>query len=165
MPESAAFPAEKNVIAGNVVGYGGTSGKIFINGLAGERFAVRNSGMICVAEGVGDHGCEYMTGGRAVILGPAGVNFGAGMTGGIAYVYDEAGDFDLSCNMESVDLESVEPGSDAEEELRSLIEEHFRATGSARARQFLAQWSSHRPRFVRVFPVEYRQALARKNGK
>ncbi|MBQ7696934.1 MAG: glutamate synthase large subunit [Lentisphaeria bacterium] len=163
VPDGAAFPAEKNVIAGNVVGYGGTSGRIFINGLAGERFAVRNSGMICVAEGVGDHGCEYMTGGRAVILGPAGVNFGAGMTGGIAYVYDEAGDFDLACNMESVDLESVEPGSDAEKELRSLIEEHFRATGSARARRFLAEWPSHRPRFVRVFPVEYRQALAKED--
>ncbi|MBP5232991.1 MAG: glutamate synthase subunit alpha, partial [Planctomycetes bacterium] len=162
-PEGATFRPEENVIAGNVIGYGGTSGKIFINGLAGERFAIRNSGMTCVAEGVGDHGCEYMTGGRVVILGRVGVNFAAGMTGGLAYVYDETGHFDLSCSVEGIDLESVEPGSASEAELKALIEEHCAATGSPRAREFLDHWEAHRARFVRVFPVEYRSALARQS--
>ena len=155
----AAFAAEDNVIAGTVIGYGGTSGSVFINGIAGERFAIRNSGMTLVAEGIGDHGCEYMTGGRVVILGHVGVNFAAGMTGGLAYVYDEKGHFDLSCNPDGVDLESIEPGTGAEKELKSLIEAHFRATGSARASSMLADWEQYRARFVRVFPVEYRNAL------
>ena len=158
-PAEADFRAEDNVIAGNVIGYGGTSGKIFINGVAGERFAIRNSGMTLVAEGIGDHGCEYMTGGRAVILGRVGVNFAAGMTGGLAYVYDETGHFDLSCNPVGVDLESVEPGSDAEDELKGLLREHVDATGSAKAAEMLNNWELHRARFVRIFPVEYRDAL------
>ncbi len=160
-PDDAPFEAAANVIAGNVIGYGGTSGKIFINGIAGERFAIRNSGMTMVAEGIGDHGCEYMTGGRVVVLGPVGMNFAAGMTGGLAYVYDAKGHFDLSCNLDGVDLESIEPGSDGERELKSLIEEHLAETGSQRAQEMLADWEQYRPRFVRVFPVEYRAALER----
>ena len=159
VPAEAAFRAEDNVIAGNVVGYGATSGRIFINGRAGERFAVRNSGAILVAEGVGDHGCEYMTGGRVVVLGAVGVNFAAGMTGGIAYVYDEYGDFDLHCNTECVDLENVPPDSEAEHELLALIQNHHRETGSVLAERMIINWLHYRPRFVRVFPVEYRRAL------
>ena len=158
-PPAAAYSADENVIAGNVIGYGGTSGKIFINGIAGERFGIRNSGMTMVAEGIGDHGCEYMTGGRAVILGHVGVNFAAGMTGGLAYVYDEKGHFDLSCNPDGVDLESIEPGSEAETELKALLREHLAETGSAKAAEMLNNWEQHRARFVRVFPVEYRNAL------
>ncbi|MBO4345765.1 MAG: glutamate synthase large subunit, partial [Victivallales bacterium] len=160
-PKEASFAPEENVIAGNVIGYGGTSGKIFINGIAGERFAIRNSGMTLVAEGIGDHGCEYMTGGRVVILGRAGVNFAAGMTGGLAYVYDGKGDFDLSCNMDGIDLESIEPGTDGETELKRLIEEHFRETGSPLAGRMLSDWEQYRAKFVRIFPVEYRAALQR----
>ena len=163
-PQCTGYRPEENVIAGNVIGYGGTSGKIFLNGIAGERFAIRNSGMTLVAEGIGDHGCEYMTGGRVVVLGHVGVNFAAGMTGGIAYVFDEKGHFDLSCNPEGVDLESVEPGSDAETELKALIGEHLRETSSPRAARMLDDWERYRPRFVRVFPVEYRNALARQGG-
>ena len=159
VPYDAAFRAEENVIAGNVIGYGGTSGQIFINGQAGERFGIRNSGMTLVAEGIGDHGCEYMTGGRVLILGSTGVNFAAGMTGGLAYVYDESGDFDLRCNVESVDLESVQPGSDAEAEILDLLHRHVQETGSHKAARILADWQDYRPRFVRVFPVEYRHAL------
>ena len=159
------YPAESNVIAGNVIGYGGTSGKIFINGIAGERFAIRNSGMTLVAEGIGDHGCEYMTGGRVVILGHVGVNFAAGMTGGLAYVYDEKGHFDLSCNPDGIDLESVEPGSEAEQELLQLIREHQKETGSAKAAEMLADWEQYRARFVRIFPVEYRNALLAEGGR
>ena len=163
-PEGAGYRAENNVIAGNVTGYGGTSGKIFINGIAGERFAIRNSGMTLVAEGIGDHGCEYMTGGRVVILGHVGVNFAAGMTGGLAYVYDEKGHFDLSCNPDGVDLESVEPGTEAEEELLSLIREHWKETGSGKAEEMLKNWEQYRPGFVRIFPVEYRNALKMKGN-
>ncbi|WP_298767929.1 glutamate synthase large subunit, partial [uncultured Fibrobacter sp.] len=163
-PHNATFKAEDNVIAGNVIGYGGTSGKVFINGLAGERFGIRNSGMLLVSEGVGDHGCEYMTGGRVVVLGRVGVNFAAGMTGGFAYVYDETGHFDLSCNVESVDLESVLPGSDSEAELLGIIGEHVKATGSEKGRRILESWNSERPKFVKVVPVEYRHALLAHQG-
>ena len=159
-PHNATFKAEDNVIAGNVIGYGGTSGKVFINGLAGERFGIRNSGMLLVSEGVGDHGCEYMTGGRVVVLGRVGVNFAAGMTGGLAYVYDETGHFDLSCNVDSVDLESVLPGTESEKELLDIIKQHVEATGSAKGKRTLEDWNDARPKFVKVFPVEYRHALA-----
>ena len=159
-PHNATFKAEDNVIAGNVIGYGGTSGKVFINGLAGERFGIRNSGMLLVSEGVGDHGCEYMTGGRVVVLGRVGVNFAAGMTGGLAYVYDETGHFDLSCNVDSVDLESVLPGTESEKELLDIIKQHVEATGSAKGKRILEDWNDARPKFVKVFPVEYRHALA-----
>ena len=161
-PSNASFRAEDNVIAGNVIGYGGTSGKIFINGLAGERFGIRNSGMLLVSEGVGDHGCEYMTGGRVVVLGRVGVNFAAGMTGGFAYVYDETGHFDLSCNVDSADLESVLPGTESESELLDIIKQHVEATGSEKGKRILENWNSERPKFVKIFPVDYRNALAKK---
>ncbi|MBR2307125.1 MAG: glutamate synthase subunit alpha, partial [Fibrobacter sp.] len=161
-PSNASFKAEDNVIAGNVIGYGGTSGKIFINGLAGERFGIRNSGMLLVSEGVGDHGCEYMTGGRVVVLGRVGVNFAAGMTGGFAYVYDETGHFDLSCNVDSADLESVLPGTESESELLDIIKQHVEATGSEKGKRILENWNSERPKFVKIFPVDYRNALAKK---
>ena len=161
-PHNASFKAEENVIAGNVIGYGGTSGKIFINGLAGERFGIRNSGMLLVSEGVGDHGCEYMTGGRVVVLGRVGVNFAAGMTGGFAYVYDETGHFDLSCNVDSADLESVLPGTDSEKELMDIIQQHVDATGSEKGKRILENWNCERPKFVKIFPIDYRNALAKK---
>jgi glutamate synthase (NADPH/NADH) large chain len=160
-PREALFAAEENVIAGNVIGYGGTSGRIFLNGQAGERFAVRNSGVTAVVEGVGDHGCEYMTGGRVVVLGATGVNFAAGMTGGIAYVYDDGSDFDLRCNVGTVDLENIPAGSDDEAELMRLIAEHVKLTGSPKGSRILENWSDERHQFVKVFPVEYRQALGR----
>ena len=147
------FIPEANVIAGNVIAYGATEGKIFLNGQAGERFGIRNSGATLVAEGVGDHGCEYMTGGKVVVLGPTGVNFGAGMTGGVAYVLDAAGDFDLRCNLASIDLTTVEAGSDDEKELLALLNEHVRRTGSPLAQRILGSWSAYRPTFVKVVPT------------
>ncbi len=164
-PEDAKFKAEENVIAGNVIGYGGTSGKLFINGQAGERFCIRNSGITAVVEGVGDHGCEYMTGGRVVVLGHTGVNFAAGMTGGIAYVLDCSNDFDLRCNIGTIDLETVLAGSDDEKELLGLLREHLDATGSPQAQAILNDWVNYRNRFVKVYPVEYRQALMARGGK
>ena len=144
---------EGDVLAGNVIAYGATSGAIYVGGRAGERFGIRNSGATLVAEGIGDHGCEYMTGGVALILGPTGVNFAAGMTGGVAYVLDETGDLDLSCNLDSVDLFPVEAGSDDEAALRALLAEHAARTGSPKARRILDGWPSFRPRFVRVSPT------------
>ncbi|MCX7934766.1 MAG: glutamate synthase-related protein, partial [Planctomycetota bacterium] len=155
-------PAE-NVLAGNVLLYGATSGEVYINGRAGERFAIRNSGAIAVVEGIGDHGCEYMTGGRVVVLGSTGINFGAGMSGGIAYVYDETGMFDDRCNLEMIDLEVIPPGEDAE--LRFLIERHVAFTNSARGRDILAHWRESLPFFIRVFPMEYRRALGRMSAE
>ena len=144
---------EGDVLAGNVIAYGATSGAIYVGGRAGERFGIRNSGATLVAEGIGDHGCEYMTGGVALILGPTGVNFAAGMTGGVAYVLDETGDLDLSCNLDSVDLFPVEAGSDDEAALRALLADHAARTGSPKARRILDDWPSFRPRFVRVSPT------------
>ncbi len=152
--EDGSFAPEQNVIAGNVIAYGATEGKIFLNGQAGERFGIRNSGATLVAEGVGDHGCEYMTGGTVVILGPTGVNFGAGMTGGTAYVLDEAGDFDLRCNLASIDLAVVEADSPAEASLKTLLQEHVTRTHSPLATRILRAWSVYRPRFVQVKPVK-----------
>jgi len=160
-PEHASYVAEDNIIIGNVAFYGATSGRAFIRGQAGERFCVRNSGVYAVVEGVGDHGCEYMTGGRVVVLGSTGRNFAAGMSGGVAYVYDEAGDFGSTrCNMEMVELESVVESDDIME-LRGLIEEHARYTGSAVAQQLLDQWTDALPRFVKVMPTDYKRALER----
>ena len=143
-----------NAIAGNVIAYGATAGAIFINGLAGERFGIRNSGATLVAEGIGDHGCEYMTGGVAVILGPVGVNFAAGMTGGIAYVLDETGDLDLNCNLDSVDLFPLEENSGDEKRLQDLLREHLRRTGSGKARRILDAWQDFRHRFSIVLPAK-----------
>ena len=149
-PDHASFAPEDNIIAGNVVAYGATSGAIFINGQAGERFGVRNSGATLVVEGIGDHGCEYMTGGVAVVIGPVGVNFAAGMTGGTAYVYDERGDLDLNCNLDSVDLFSVVEGSDDEAQLCAILREHVARTKSPKARRILGNWQSTRNAFVKV---------------
>src|SRR5581483_9987706 len=158
-PEGSAFVAEDNVIVGNTVLYGATSGRAFFRGLAGERFAVRNSGALAVVEGVGDHGCEYMTGGRVVVLGETGRNFAAGMSGGIAYVLDEAGVFPGRCNTDLVDLE--EPTGADLEEVRALVVEHGRRTGSAVAERLLQRWSEASPAFVKVMPRDYKKALTR----
>jgi glutamate synthase (NADPH/NADH) large chain len=145
--------AEKNVIAGNVIAYGATSGAVFINGRAGERFAVRNSGATLVVEGVGDHGCEYMTGGTVVVLGGVGVNFAAGMTGGVAYVLDLDGDLDLKSNLASVDLAPIRAGSDDEKTLLALLKEHVGRTGSRQTERILADWCNMRPLFAKIQPV------------
>jgi glutamate synthase domain-containing protein 2/glutamate synthase domain-containing protein 3/glutamate synthase domain-containing protein 1 len=154
----AMYDASANMIAGNVLLYGATSGEVFINGRAGERFAIRNSGANAVVEGVGDHGCEYMTGGRVVVLGSTGVNFAAGMSGGIAYVYDETGMFDANCNLEMVDLEMVLTRAD-ERELKGMIERHVSLTGSLKGKAILGDWPAARQRFVKVLPMEYRRVL------
>jgi glutamate synthase domain-containing protein 2/glutamate synthase domain-containing protein 3 len=156
-PESALFRAEENMIVGNTVLYGATSGRAFIRGLAGERFAVRNSGAHAVVEGVGDHGCEYMTGGRVIVLGTTGRNFAAGMSGGIAYVYDRDRRFEGRCNTELVDLEPLAEEDDAE--VRALIAEHAARTGSLVARNVLASWDRARLRFVKVMPRDYKRVL------
>ncbi|HUE26377.1 MAG TPA: glutamate synthase large subunit, partial [Solirubrobacteraceae bacterium] len=157
-PERARFLAEENMIVGNTALYGATAGRAFFRGLAGERFAVRNSGAKAVVEGVGDHGCEYMTGGRVVVLGPTGRNFAAGMSGGVAYVYDKDRHFADRCNLELVDLEQLTEADD--EELKALISEHVARTGSMVGRNLLASWErGARDRFVKVMPRDYRRAL------
>ncbi len=150
---------EENILVGNVVLYGATSGEAFFNGMAGERFAVRNSGATAVVEGLGDHGCEYMTNGLVVVLGKTGRNFAAGMSGGIAYVLDENGEFaDYRCNKASVDLEPVFDPSD-QQILHTTIYRHFDATGSPRAKRILENWSGMLPKFVKVFPHEFKRVL------
>ncbi len=158
-PAQAGFRAEENIIVGNVALYGATSGEAYLRGMAGERFAVRNSGADAVVEAVGDHGCEYMTGGRVVVLGPTGRNFGAGMSGGIAYVLDEAGTFPAAVNGQMV---GTEPLQEAEEiaALRAMIERHLAHTGSTRARTVLDHWELYVPRFVKVIPRDYQRMLA-----
>lgn len=159
-PENAGFQPHDNVIAGNVVLYGATGGEIYINGKAGERFAVRNSGAKAVVEGLGDHGCEYMTGGVVVVIGSTGKNFAAGMSGGLAYVYDPNQLFDTKCNLDMVDLETVW-NQDDRNLLYSLLEKHYQYTGSARAENILKNWESNLPLFVKVIPVDYRKVLER----
>ncbi len=154
----APFKAEDNVIAGNVVGYGATSGEIFISGFCGERFLVRNSGVEAVVEGTGDHGCEYMTGGRAVILGETGRNFAAGMSGGIAYVWDERGTFRPKVNREMVEFEELDAGD--LDYVKHRIERHVDHTGSARGKAILAAWPTEQKKFVKVMPTDYKRALA-----
>jgi glutamate synthase (ferredoxin) len=158
-PRASTFVAEENIIIGNVALYGATGGEAYVRGLAGERFCVRNSGAHAVVEGIGDHGCEYMTGGRVVVLGPTGRNFAAGMSGGIAYVLDVDGDFKRRCNLEMVDLEPLDQAEDIDL-VRDLIERHVRYTGSACGARILADWVDVRPRFVKVMPKEYRRVLA-----
>ncbi len=162
-PASAVFRAEENMIVGNTVLYGATAGRAFIRGLAGERFAVRNSGAKAVVEGVGDHGCEYMTGGRVVILGPTGRNFAAGMSGGIAYVYDKDRRFEGRCNTDLVDLEPLTEAD--EDEVKALISEHAQRTGSLVARNVLASWERSSERFVRVMPRDYKRVLAEREAE
>jgi glutamate synthase (NADPH/NADH) large chain len=185
-PAESPIVPEENIIVGNTVLYGAIQGECYFRGVGGERFAVRNSGAIAVVEGVGDHGCEYMTGGVVVVLGATGRNFAAGMSGGVAYVLDETGDFDRRCNLSMVDLEPIpeedaaleafdHQGGDLEthglvdilhdmtnndaQRLKVLIERHRRYTGSAKAKRILDHWGEYRPRFVKVMPVDYRQAL------
>jgi glutamate synthase (NADPH/NADH) large chain len=185
--EATKIVPEESIIVGNTVLYGAVSGEVYFRGVAGERFAVRNSGAIAVVEGVGDHGCEYMTGGIVVVLGPTGRNFAAGMSGGIAYVLDESADFESRCNMAMVDLEPVEEEEDLNqrlnhqggdlaghgrvdimtdmtrfdaERLRQLISNHLQYTCSSRAREILDDWENFKPKFRKVMPVEYRRALA-----
>jgi glutamate synthase (ferredoxin) len=157
-PNSAEYKAEDNIIIGNVALYGATDGEAFIRGVAGERFAVRNSGATAVVEGVGDHGCEYMTRGRVIVLGRTGRNFAAGMSGGIAYVLNPDGDFAERCNLDMVELETFE---DAREEhwVHSLVEEHSRLTGSERARKIVEEWTRFREMMIKVMPIEYRKVL------
>src|SRR6185436_15211635 len=156
-PKFSPFRADDQVIVGNVVLYGATSGRALFNGRAGERFAVRNSGATTVVEGVGDHGCEYMTGGTVVILGTTGRNFGAGMSGGFAYVFDEDAHFEARCNKEMVELVAFGP-QDAET-VRELLEEHVQRTGSRKALELLDSWEGVTSKFVKVVPSEYRRAL------
>jgi len=157
-PQESPFKAEENILIGNVCLYGATSGRAFFRGCAAERFCVRNSGAWTVIEGVGDHGCEYMTGGRAVILGSTGRNFAAGMSGGIAYVWDVDGDFNVRCNLELVELEPVEANEDIAE-IQGLVEEHFEHTGSAVAQRVLAGWPGVLEQFVKVMPIDYKRVL------
>jgi glutamate synthase domain-containing protein 2/glutamate synthase domain-containing protein 1/glutamate synthase domain-containing protein 3 len=159
-PPGSPFDPKDNVIVGNTLLYGATSGEVFINGLAGERFAVRNSGATAVVEGVGDHGCEYMTGGLVAVLGRTGRNFAAGMSGGIAYVLDEQQLFDTLCNLDMVDLESLWEEEDRRV-LYDLIERHEKWTGSRQARWILERWEEMAGKFVKVIPIDYRKALER----
>jgi glutamate synthase (NADPH/NADH) large chain len=184
-PERSSIVPEESIVVGNTVLYGAISGECYFRGVAGERFAVRNSGAIAVVEGAGDHGCEYMTGGCVVVLGPTGRNFAAGMSGGVAYVLDERGDFERHCNMAMVELEPIDPGDvspfdqangdtlerfnfvnllhdmtkDDEMRLYRLIENHRHYTGSERAKAILGNWTAYLPKFVKVMPTEYRKAL------
>ncbi len=157
-PAGSDFVPEENIIVGNVSFYGATSGEAYIRGAAGERFCVRNSGVRAVVEGVGDHGCEYMTGGRVVVLGPAGRNFAAGMSGGIAYVLDEDETFSGRCNREMALLERLEK-ADEIEEVKEMIEKHLGYTGSGRARRVLYNWGDLLPKFVKVVPKDYQRMM------
>jgi glutamate synthase (NADPH) large chain len=158
-PKTSSFLPEESILVGNVVLYGATSGEVFLNGIAGERFAVRNSGAIAVVEGVGDHGCEYMTNGTVIVLGTTGRNFAAGMSGGVAYVYDDQGDFSTRrCNQASVDLEPLVEAADVER-VKAMLERHRDCTGSPRAAWVLEHWADAQPRFVKVFPHEYKRVL------
>jgi glutamate synthase (NADPH/NADH) large chain len=185
-PQQTPIVAEENIIVGNTVLYGAISGECYFRGVAGERFAVRNSGATAVVEGVGDHGCEYMTGGIVVVLGESGRNFAAGMSGGIAYVLDERGDFEQRCNLAMVELEPVAAEDEALEQLDhqggdlethgrvdvshdmtrfdalrlyQLIQKHVHYTDSARGKEILENWNATLPKFVKVMPVDYRRAL------
>ncbi|RPI83986.1 MAG: glutamate synthase subunit alpha, partial [Planctomycetaceae bacterium] len=157
-PREATFIAEENIIIGNVACYGATGGEVFIRGRAGERFCVRNSGARAVVEGVGDHGCEYMTKGTVIVLGPTGRNFAAGMSGGVAFVLDEHAAFDRLCNKQMVDLLPLVEAEDVDE-VQSLLTRHIAATGSARAQWVLDNWSTLASKFVKVYPRDYRRVI------
>jgi glutamate synthase (ferredoxin) len=157
-PEQSTFVPEENIIIGNVALYGATSGEAYIRGMAGERFGVRNSGVTAVVESVGDHGCEYMTGGRVVVLGPTGRNFAAGMSGGVAYVLDETGEFPRRCNLQMVALEKLDNADEAEE-VWKMIQRHQTYTGSSRAAAILANWQQMQSKFVKVMPKDYQRVL------
>ena len=156
-PETATYKFDENVVVGNVAFYGATSGKGFVNGLSGQRFAVRNSGATVVVEGVGNHGCEYMTGGVALILGEVGPNFAAGMSGGVAYVYDKFGTLAANCNLDMVRL--CQPSADEIELIRGLIEEHAERTQSPRGIKLLYQFNTLKRHFVKVIPRDYERVM------
>jgi glutamate synthase (ferredoxin) len=158
-PKASTFKSEQNIIVGNVAFYGATSGEAFVSGVAGERFCVRNSGATVVVEGVGDHGCEYMTGGRVVVLGRTGRNFAAGMSGGVAYVLDANGEFARRCNREMVDLETLVDGDEISW-LQDLIMKHVALTGSTYVEGLLKDWASLQSRIVKVMPREYKRVMA-----
>ena len=157
-PRDSPFRAEENILVGNVALYGATSGEAYLRGIAGERFAVRNSGALAVVEGVGDHGCEYMTGGRVLVLGETGRNFAAGMSGGIAYVFDRDGAFPRRCNGAIVELEELSEEDD--ELILTLLRRHLVFTESEVAARLLHGWAGWRERFVKVMPRDYKRALA-----
>lgn len=163
-PVRADFKPEENIITGNTLLYGATSGEVYLNGRAGERFCVRNSGAVAVVEGVGDHCCEYMTGGRVVVLGPTGRNFAAGMSGGVAYVWNPSGNFDFYCNMEMVELSLVED-TRSRKELHELIRKHYHYTGSPLAGQMLDHWDRYVEEFIEVVPIEYKKVLQEEQMK
>jgi glutamate synthase (ferredoxin) len=167
-PRHSTFVAEENILVGNAVLYGATTGECYLRGIAGERFCVRNSGATAVVEGVGDHGCEYMTGGRVLVLGATGRNFAAGMSGGVAYVLDVNGDFRARCNTAMVGLEALEADEDVEL-VKDLLNRHVKHTGSTVAKKILASWHGMQPKFIKVMPHDYKRVLnaienARKNG-
>jgi glutamate synthase domain-containing protein 3 len=157
-PRESSFVAEDNILVGNVCLYGATGGEAYFRGRAAERFCVRNSGARTVIEGVGDHGCEYMTGGRVVILGETGRNFAAGMSGGIAYIWDRAGDFNLNCNLATVELERIE-ADEEEQEVKEMIRRHQSYTGSEVASRVLDDWSTFISQCVKVMPIDYKRVL------
>jgi glutamate synthase (ferredoxin) len=157
-PQGSSFVPSENIITGNVALYGATSGEAYICGMAGERFCVRNSGVNAVVEAVGDHGCEYMTGGRVVVIGPTGRNFAAGMSGGVAYVLDETGDFATRCNKQMVGLDKISDPAEIAE-VRGMIERHVKYTRSERAKKVLESWTMLVPKFVKVLPRDYQRML------
>lgn len=157
-PKESTFVPEENILIGNVVLYGGIMGEAYFRGIGGERFCVRNSGVRAVVEGIGDHGCEYMTGGRVAVIGPTGRNFAAGMSGGIAYIWDMNGDFKTKCNMGMVELFDVEEQEDVQK-LHEMIENHYRYTGSSVAKRILDNWNAILPQFIKVYPIDYRRVI------
>jgi glutamate synthase (ferredoxin) len=159
-PQGSKFKAEEQTIIGNVAFYGATTGNAFVNGIAGERFCVRNSGVRAVVEGVGDHGCEYMTGGEVIVLGLTGRNFAAGMSGGVAYVLDQDGKFQTRLNTDMVNVYRLIECEESEmEAVRKRIEEHVAHTGSARGKEILVQWTEMSPKFLKVLPRDYERML------
>jgi glutamate synthase (NADPH) large chain len=162
-PKGAGFNPEDTILIGNTSLYGATSGECYFYGLAGERFAVRNSGVRAVIEGTGDHGCEYMTGGVVVVLGRTGRNFAAGMSGGIAFIFNEDGKFEQRCNMGMVELEKIHTSED-QRTLRSMVESHLRYTGSRKAKQVLDNWKSSLPKFLKIMPIDYKRVLAERKA-
>ncbi|NEP44019.1 MAG: glutamate synthase subunit alpha, partial [Okeania sp. SIO2H7] len=156
-PAVSTFVPEENIIIGNVAFYGATGGEAYISGVAGERFCVRNSGVTAVVEAVGDHGCEYMTGGKVVIIGSTGRNFAAGMSGGVAYVLDEKGDFATRCNTEMSDIEPLD--EEDLETVRQMVEKHVKYTKSAKGSRVLANWEEIAPKFVKVMPRDYKRVI------
>jgi len=155
--KSSDYIPEENIIIGNTGFYGAITGEAYIRGVAGERFCIRNSGLYAVVEGVGDHGCEYMTGGRVVVLGKTGRNFGAGMSGGIAYIYDKGKDFEKKCNLDMVVLEGI--SSDDADTIRNLLSNHYRYTKSMLAKNILNDFEIEKKKFVKVMPLEYKRIL------